>query len=107
MPHNVIIGEFEQLLLLVLLRQGPDAPVLGVREELARVAKRRVGRGAVYRTLERLEEKGYVRWKLEAGTPERGGHPRRLYAVTPKGVAALRASRATLLELWSGLEHVL
>jgi DNA-binding PadR family transcriptional regulator len=106
-PHNVIIGEFEQLVLLVMLRLGGGAHALAVREGLSEAVGRRVGRGTLYRTLERLEEKGYVRWKLESGTPERGGHPRRLFMVTARGIAALRASRHTLLELWAGLEDVL
>ncbi len=40
-------------------------------------------------------------------TPERGGHTRRLYEVTPSGVYALRLSREGLMTLWSGLEDVL
>jgi DNA-binding PadR family transcriptional regulator len=103
----VFIGEFEQLVLLVLLKLGSGAHALDVRAALSEAAGRPIGRGALYRTLERLEEKGYLRWKLEAGTPERGGHPRRQFAVTARGIAALRASRRTLLDLWTGLEDVL
>jgi DNA-binding PadR family transcriptional regulator len=66
-----------------------------------------VSRGALYRTLERLEQKGYVAWELEKGIQSRGGHARRCYRVTEPGIAALRASRNALLDLWDGLEKVL
>ena len=107
LPRNVFIGEFEQLVLLAVLQEGNLAHALGVRERMAEVAGRRIARGALYRTLERLEEKGYVRWKVEAGGPERGGHARRLFTVTARGIAALRSSRRALLEMWTGLEDVL
>jgi DNA-binding PadR family transcriptional regulator len=48
-----------------------------------------------------------VRWKAAAGTPARNGLPRRVYTVTPTGVAALRESRVTLQRMWRGLEHLL
>jgi len=58
-------------------------------------------------TLDRLEDKGLLRWRVAAGTAERGHLPRRLYSVTPAGVSALRASRDTLRRMWRGLEDVL
>ena len=107
MPSNFHIGEFEQLVLLVVLQLGDEAYALSIREELARKAGRRCARGALYRTLDRLERKRFLQWRLEDGTPLRGGHPRRRFAVTPAGVEALKASRATLLRLWNGLEETL
>jgi DNA-binding PadR family transcriptional regulator len=106
-PSNVFIGELEQLVLLTLLRLGERGYALPLREDLSRVAGRSLSRGALYRTLERLETKGFVNWELEEDIPDRGGHPRRRYRVTTQGVAALRASRKALLHLWSGLEQVL
>ncbi len=107
MPPSSYPGEFEQMVLLVLLRLEDDAYALAVLKELDRAAGRRVSRGALYKTLDRMEAKGMVEWATEATTPERGGHPRRLFSVTPMGVEALRASRDTLVRLWSGLEAVL
>ncbi len=107
MPKSVFLGEFEQLVLLGLLRLQPDAYALPAREELSRVSGRGTSRGALYRTLERMGEKGYVEWELEDEVPRRGGHPRRRFTVTPEGIAALRASRAALQDLWSGLDEVL
>jgi PadR family transcriptional regulator PadR len=107
MPKSAFLGEWEQLVLLGLLRLGEDAHVLDLRNHLSDVIGRRVARGALYRTLERLEEKRYIRWVLEAPGPGRGGHPRRRFLITKPGIAALSASRHALLHLWKGFEGVL
>jgi PadR family transcriptional regulator PadR len=101
------LGELEQLILLATLRLGGDAYGVSIARELEAHAGRRLSRGALYTSLERLELKGLVRWKLEAGGPERGGLPRRVYAVTTRGVAALRSSQRILRRMWSGLDDVL
>jgi DNA-binding PadR family transcriptional regulator len=101
------LGEFETLVLLAVLRLGAEAHGVGVARELETQASRRVSRGALYTTLDRLEAKGLLRWKLAAGAADRANLPRRLYAVTPRGVAALRASHRTLQRMWRGLEDVL
>jgi DNA-binding PadR family transcriptional regulator len=54
-----------------------------------------------------MDAKGLVRWRTEEATPERGGHPRRLFEVTPRGVEMLRTSRQALFRLWDGLEPIL
>jgi DNA-binding PadR family transcriptional regulator len=106
-PRNIFIGELEQLVLLGLLQLGEEAYALPLREILADLAGRKISRGGLYRTLDRLEGKGYVTWELEEQAPDRGGHPRRRFRVTRAGVGALRASRQALLRLWDGLEGVL
>jgi PadR family transcriptional regulator PadR len=100
-------GEFEQMVLLAILRLGDESNALAVLAELDREAGRRVSRGTLYKTLDRMEAKGYVAWTVEEATPERGGHPRRLFRVTADGLELLRTSREVLLRLWSGLEPVL
>ena len=108
MPPKVFVGEFEQLLLLAILHLDNDAGALALLGKMEALAGRAVSRGAVYRTLDRLEDKGWVTWQLdEEERPERGGHPRRRFAVTREGIAALRASRRTLLTLWQGVERLL
>jgi len=101
------LGEFEQLLLLTVLRLGSEAYGVGIARDLEERAGRRVSRGALYTSLDRLEDKGLLRWKPVAGTPEREGLPRRRYSVTPAGIAALRESRDTLKRMWRGIEHLL
>jgi PadR family transcriptional regulator PadR len=100
-------GELEQMVLLAILQLGDEAFALAVIRELDRRAGRPVSRGALYTTLERLEEKGFVEWEVEEAIPGRGGHPRRRFRVTSSGIAALKVARDALLQLWEGLESVL
>ena len=101
----VALGEFEQLVLLAVLRAAQDADAYGVtvHAELEKRTKRRIARGAVYMTLDRLEKKGLLSSYLTDPTPERGGRAKRCYRVTKPALAALRASRRALLSLWEGL----
>jgi DNA-binding PadR family transcriptional regulator len=102
------LGEFEQMVLLAVLcaAQEGDAYGVTVHGELERRTKRRVARGAVYMTLDRLEKKGLLESYLTDPTPERGGRAKRCYRVTRPALAALRASRRALVALWEGLERV-
>jgi PadR family transcriptional regulator, regulatory protein PadR len=101
------VGEFEQLVLLSILRLGSEAYGVTIGRELEERAGRTVARGALYTTLDRLEDKGLVRWKLATGSDSRGRVPRRSYAVTPRGVTAVKAAQHTLQRMWNGLEDVL
>lgn len=101
------VGEFELLVLLAILRQAGEPYANRVRRDLEENADRRVTRGALYRTLDRLQTKGLVEWELEpSGTPERGGHPMRRLRVTDEGREAARASREILLRFFDGLGPV-
>jgi len=102
-----IIGEFEQLVLLAILQLKEDAYGPNISEELETKAKRRVSRGALYSSLDRLRQKGLLRWKIESATSARGGHPKRHFEVTRPGIAALREYRRALTNLWAGLEEVI
>ena len=100
------LGEFEQMVLLAVLcaaQEGGDAYGVTVHGELERRTKRRVARGAVYMTLDRLEKKGLLDSHLTDPTPERGGRAKRCYRVTKPAMTALRASRRALVALWEGL----
>jgi DNA-binding PadR family transcriptional regulator len=101
----VSLGEFEQMVLLAVLCAGQETDAYGVNvhAELQARTKRRVARGAVYMTLDRLEKKGLLSSYLTDPTPERGGRARRCYRATKPAIAALRASRRALLSLWEGV----
>ena len=107
MGTGLQLGEFEQVVLLAILRLKDDAYGASIGVEIAACTQREPAAGALYTTLDRLEDKGLVRWKSGPGTPARNGLPRRVYAVTPGGLVALRASRKTLQRMWHGLEHLL
>jgi PadR family transcriptional regulator, regulatory protein PadR len=101
------LGEFEQVVLLSILRLGDEAYAVSIRDEIVRCTGREVSRGSVYITLDRLETKGYLRSRLADPTPERGGRSKRYYALRPRAVEALKDSRRALVALWRGLESVL
>jgi PadR family transcriptional regulator len=101
------LGEFEQLVLLALLHVGDRAYGIPVRDEIARRAGRAVSLGSVYKTLERLEDKGLVASSIGDPTPERGGRRKKFYRVEPRGIRALRLSLAGLRAMTSGLEPLL
>src|SRR5437870_4909202 len=101
------LGEFEHLLLLTVLRLGSEAYGVEIARELEARAGRSVSRGHLYTSLDRLEDKGLLRWKLATGTVIRDGLPRRMYTVTPAGLTALRATREVLRRMWRGLDAAL
>jgi DNA-binding PadR family transcriptional regulator len=90
------------LLAVLCAGQDDDAYGVNVHTELESRAKRRVARGAVYMTLDRLEKKGLLESYLTAPTAERGGRAKRCYRVTKPAMAALKASRRALSALWEG-----
>lgn len=102
------IGEFELLVLLSILRQSKGAFANRVREDLEENARRKVTRGALYRTIDRLTEKGLLEWELEpSDTPDRGGHPMRRLKVTRAGKVAVREARDVLVTFFDGVAPVL
>jgi DNA-binding PadR family transcriptional regulator len=101
------LGEFEQIVLLAILRLGDDAYAIPIRREIKERTGRAVARGALYTALERLEAKRCLRSRMSTPLPERGGRSRRYFSVTATGLSAIRASRRSLLRLWQGLEGTL
>jgi DNA-binding PadR family transcriptional regulator len=104
---DAYLGEFEQIVLLAILRLRDDAYAIPIREEIEAKTGRAVARGALYTALDRLEAKRCLRSRMSAPIAERGGRSRRYFTVTPAGLAALRTSRRALEQLWQGLDEVL
>ena len=98
------LGEFEQLVLLAIVRLSADAYGSTIREEIEEKTGRTVAIGALYTALERLERKGYVSSTLSDPTPQRGGRAKRYFRLRPAGAAALRRSREALARMWAGIE---
>ncbi len=107
MTGSVFLGQFEQMVMLTLMQLGQDAHAITIRRYLAEQAGHKVTRGALYRTLDRLESKGYIDVETDEPTPERGGYSRRRFFVTKRGLAALKASHTALHVLSRGLDTVL
>src|SRR5204862_6622716 len=90
------LGDFEQLILLGVLRLGAEAYGAAIRQEIHRRSGRDVSMNAVYTTLDRLERKGLLESWLGEPTPERGGRRKEFYALRPAGLAALRQAYRAL-----------
>jgi DNA-binding PadR family transcriptional regulator len=106
-PPPLHLGEFEQLVLLAILRLSGEAHGVGIGRELESRAGRAVSRSALYTTLDRLEGKGLLRWKVAAGGDERGRLPRRVYTLTAQGLTSIRAAQQMFRQMTRGLEGVL
>ena len=89
--------------MLALVRLGVNAYGRAVLKEVQDRLGREVAAGAVYATLERLEDKGLVASRLGPGTPSRGGRERRYYSIEAAGVRALNEAKAVADSLWKGL----
>jgi PadR family transcriptional regulator, regulatory protein PadR len=83
-----MLGEFEYLLLTAASRLGDDAYGASIRQEIEATTGRSCSIGALYTTLGRLEEKGFVTSWMGDPTPERGGRPKRMVRITATGVKA-------------------
>jgi DNA-binding PadR family transcriptional regulator len=104
MAKGTYLGDFEQLVLLALMRLGPTAYGMTVCRELEQTADRRVSLGAIYATLERLENKGLLSSHLGAPGERRRGRAKRFFKVRAPGVRALRASLASSDRMRQGIE---
>ena len=98
------LGEFEQIVLLAVVRLGDNAYGVPVRSEIEKRTRRSLTIGALYRTFDRLEEKGYLRSWFSDPTPERGGRSKRYFRVEPLGLRALGQSRDALAAMWDGVD---
>ena len=104
MPSDASLGEFEQLVLLAVLRCGEDAYGMAVRRTLHERTGRDAAIGAVYATLDRLEAKGLVRSRDGQGDAARAGRARRWFRVSARGLRALRSAELRLARMREGLE---
>jgi DNA-binding PadR family transcriptional regulator len=97
------LGEFEQIVLLGILRLGEAAYGVTIRTEIRNRTRRDIAPGALYTTLDRLEHKGLVRSHFGEPTPERGGRAKRFFAVTPAGREAVMHAQRDFHRLLEGL----
>ncbi len=104
-PRN-LLGEFELMVMLALIRLGEDAYGVPISREIEAGSRREVKLGSVYAALERLEQKGLVASRVGDPTPERGGRAKRYFQVTPKGLREVRHLRHTLIRLWQDLPEL-
>lgn len=101
-----VLGDFEQLVLLGVLRLERQDSAYGaaIRQEIHARSGRDVSINAVYTTLDRLERKGFLKSWVGAPTPQRGGRRRKFYSLRPTGVAALRQAYHAFTAMADGLQ---
>ncbi len=104
MSERPFLGEFELLIMLAVLRLEENAYAVTIRRDVEARTGRKLARGAVYVTLDRLARKGYLTSSMADPTPERGGRGKRYYAVTAAGRHSVRDTRSALSQMWSGLD---
>ncbi len=97
---RIHLGEFEELVLMIVAIQDGDAYGVAVMEALEKQADRSVNISAVHAALRRLESKGFVRSHWSEATAERGGRRKRLFTITRAGRLALEQLRDTRVKLW-------
>ncbi len=101
-----VLGQFELMVLLAVLRLGEDAYGVPVAEALEEATGRDVLHGSVYAALDRLEAKDLIKSSLGDPTPERGGRAKKYFTLTAKGVRDVREARRALTQLWRGLPEL-
>jgi PadR family transcriptional regulator, regulatory protein PadR len=104
MPPRDNLGEFEQFVLLAVLRLKGEAYGMRVRQEIETRTERPTSIGAVYATLDRLEAKGLVRSEIGESTPLRGGRPKKVFGLTALGSEALQRSMDALSKMRQGIK---
>jgi PadR family transcriptional regulator PadR len=107
MGGSDMLGEFELVVLLAVLRLGDEAYGASILQEIARRTRRPVARGSVYITLDRLESKGLLGSERGDPTPIRGGRRKRFFKLKARGLRVLKRTLADLGRLQEGLAPLL
>jgi DNA-binding PadR family transcriptional regulator len=95
------LGDFEEVILLLVGILGEDAYPFRIAEEFKSQTGRASSIGAVHSTLDRLETKGFLKSEMGKATAERGGRRKRIFTITAIGKKVLKDSRDFKMSLWS------
>ena len=101
-----MLGEFEYVLITTAAGLGESAYGVAIREEIEATIERKCSMGALYTTMDRLEEKGLLKTWLGEATPQRGGRGKRMVRVTPLGVRAAKEFYDAVLRVSRGASWV-
>jgi DNA-binding PadR family transcriptional regulator len=97
------LGALEQLVLLTIVRLGPDSYGVTIIDELEQHSRKAVLRPSVYLALKRLEARGFIRSRMGEPEARRGGRARRHFEASAAGLKVLRESQRMLTSLWNGV----
>src|SRR6267154_1090036 len=95
------LGDFEEVLLLIVGILGEDAYPFRIADEFESQTGRASSIGAVHSTLDRLETKGFLKSEMGKATAERGGRRKRIFTITAIGKKVLKDSRDFKVSLWN------
>jgi len=97
------LGEFELLVMAAVMRLGDKAYGTNIRREIEDRTDRSISVGAIYTTLSRMEEKGFVFSTIGEATSRRGGRAKRYFSMTGEGKQAFDASLTSLSNMLEGV----
>jgi PadR family transcriptional regulator, regulatory protein PadR len=97
------LGEFEQLVMLAIVRLGDDASGAAIRAAVEEGSRRTVWIGAIYTTLQRLADKGLIDSSV-AQPPTPGERKRKVFTLTPDGQESLSHAYDTWARMTRGLK---
>ena len=97
------VGSLELAALLAVVRLGDEAYGLAVRHDLSERNGRDYSVGAIYTTLQRLEDKGLLASHASEPLPVRGGRSRRHFRLTGAGARAIREAERQSVSMWAGV----
>jgi PadR family transcriptional regulator PadR len=103
MPKSDQVSDFELYVMLAVAALGPDAYGVTIATRISERTGRDISIGAVYATLGRLSDKGFVSFSFSDPEPVRGGRARKLVALTPAGTRALQRTTASLNKMLEGV----
>ena len=95
------LGEFEEVILLLVGILGEEAYAFKLASEFGQQTGRAVAIGAVHSTLNRLEDKGFLKSTMGGATKSRGGRRKRIFSITAIGEDALIEARNLRMSLWN------
>lgn len=95
------LGSLELAVLLAVARLGDDAYGLGVRRDVSERLRRDYSVGAIYTTLQRLEDKGFITSHASEPVAKRGGRSRRQFRINAAGRRALDRARRVAASVWT------
>ena len=98
-----MIGEFAYLVLAATAKLGDEAYGAAIRAEIEQATGERCAIGALYTTLDRLEDKGFIKTRLGDPTPQRGGRAKRMVSITPAGIEAASEFYSAIAKLTRGV----
>jgi PadR family transcriptional regulator, regulatory protein PadR len=104
MAKEFFLGEYEQIVLLAILRLEDSAYGVSIQAEISSCTGRKSTPGALYTTLERLERKGCIASRIGEPTKQRGGRAKCFYRLTKTGRAQLVSAQSAFTRLLSGLD---